>query len=133
MYPLISVIINYDSTRAITTTYADENEYWVKQYSLETYELCWQEKIGGGKNDFMKCKEVEQSPNGDRYVIAYNNDGAFHLRLFDKHAAKNSIERDERIIIKNTVDVNLICGIKKNNTICHNSFHDPYITVTFIS
>ena len=38
MYPIVSMIITYDSTRAVTVTKKDDQEYYVKMYDLETYE-----------------------------------------------------------------------------------------------
>lgn len=37
MYPIVTMGISNDSTVAITVTKKDDNEYWIKQYSLETY------------------------------------------------------------------------------------------------
>jgi hypothetical protein len=37
-YPIVSVIITYDSKRAITVTKKDDREFWVRQYDLETYD-----------------------------------------------------------------------------------------------
>ena len=59
MYPICSVIISYDSTRAITVTKANEREYYVKMYDLESYELTFEEKIGGRPDCYIKIKEVE--------------------------------------------------------------------------
>jgi len=43
MYPLVSVIITYDSSKAITVTKADDRESYVKMYSLTTNELVFEE------------------------------------------------------------------------------------------
>lgn len=43
MYAIVSVVISYDSTRAITTTKKDDREFWVKMYDLETYEVTFEE------------------------------------------------------------------------------------------
>jgi len=84
MYPIVSMIITYDSTRAVTVTKASDREYWVKMYSLETYELCFEEKIGGGEDQYIKLKEVEQNSTGKKYAVVYNDDGKFYLRTFEK-------------------------------------------------
>ena len=47
MYPIISLIITYDSSRAITVTKKNEQEYFVKMYDLETYDQTFEEQIGG--------------------------------------------------------------------------------------
>lgn len=75
MYPICSVIISYDSKHAITVTKKSEKEYYVKMYSLSTFELVFEEKIGGNENDYIKLKEVEQNSKGDKFAIVYFNDG----------------------------------------------------------
>ena len=50
MYPLISMMISYDSTRALTVTKKNDNESIIKMYSLvrdEDYRMCFEEHIGG--------------------------------------------------------------------------------------
>lgn len=47
-YPIVSMIISYDSTRAIAVTKNNDREYYIRMYSLQTYELTFTEKIGGG-------------------------------------------------------------------------------------
>ena len=76
------MIITYDSSRAITVTKANDREYYVKMYSLTTNELTFEEQIGGGATDYIKLKEVEQNSTGNKYAIAYNNDGRFYMRTF---------------------------------------------------
>lgn len=59
MYPINSVMISYDSTRAITVTKRNDREYYVKMYDLESYELTFEEKIGGKPDSYIKLKDVE--------------------------------------------------------------------------
>lgn len=59
MYPLITMAISYDSTRALTVTKKDDSEHWVKMYDLITAELTFEEKIGGEPGQYIKCKELE--------------------------------------------------------------------------
>jgi hypothetical protein len=59
MWPIVNVIINYDSTRAITTTKKDDRTYYIKMYDLESYNMTFEEKIGGGPNNYIKLKEVQ--------------------------------------------------------------------------
>ena len=40
-------------------TKASEREYYVKMYDLETYDLTFEEKIGGKPENYIKLKEVE--------------------------------------------------------------------------
>lgn len=47
MHFIQSINISYDSKFAITVTMKDDKEYWVKMYSLSTFELEFEEKIGG--------------------------------------------------------------------------------------
>lgn len=56
MYPIVSMIITYDSTRAVTVTKKDNWEYFVKMYDLETYDCMFEECF---KGTYIKLKEVE--------------------------------------------------------------------------
>ena len=84
LYPICSIIITYDSTKAITVTKRSDKEYYVKQYDLESYNMTFEEKVGGGDDQYIKLKEVEQSSDGKKYAICYNDDGKFYLRTFAK-------------------------------------------------
>jgi len=59
MYPILTVIITYDSSKAVTVTKKNDREYFVKQYDLETYDMTFEEKIGGNDDCYIKMKEVE--------------------------------------------------------------------------
>jgi hypothetical protein len=39
MYPVVSMIISLDSSRAIAVTKKNDRESWVAMYDIETYEL----------------------------------------------------------------------------------------------
>lgn len=96
MYPICTMIITYDSTKAVTVTKRSDKEYYIKQYDLETYEMTFEEMIGGKDEDYIKLKEVEQNSTGKKYAIVYNNDGLFKMRTFEKVTrTKEEIEADE--------------------------------------
>jgi len=59
MFPILSMLITYDSTRAITVTKEDDRFYYIKMYDLEEYNMTFEECIGGGKDSYIKFKEVE--------------------------------------------------------------------------
>ena len=40
--------------------------------------------IGGGPDQYIKVKEVQQNDKGDKYALAYFDDGKFKLRTFDR-------------------------------------------------
>ena len=82
MYPIINCYVSYNSKSAITVTMKNDREYWVKQYSLETYAITFEEKIGGLPNSYIKLKEVEQNSAGNLFAITYIDDGVFKLRTF---------------------------------------------------
>ena len=125
-YPICSMIITYDSTKAITVTKDNDFEYYVKQYDLETYEETFVEKIGGNILSYIKLKEVEQSSSGKKYAIVYNDDGVFYLRTFFKQTrSAQEIEKDE-LNINDLLDL-------KNDTICNTSFPDPFVTCTYVT
>ena len=58
MYPIVSMLITYDSSRAVTVTKKDDRTYFIKMYGLESYEMTFEEKIGGAPNSYIKLKEV---------------------------------------------------------------------------
>ena len=37
----------------------DDREYWIKQYSLETFIVTFEEKFGGLPTSYIKLREVE--------------------------------------------------------------------------
>lgn len=49
MYPIVTMCISYDSTRAITVTKRDDHESYVRMYDLNSFELVFTEKIGGNE------------------------------------------------------------------------------------
>ena len=59
MYPICECIITYDSTRTIVTMKKNDREYFVKMYCLESYNLTFEERVGGESSDYIKMKEVE--------------------------------------------------------------------------
>jgi hypothetical protein len=59
MYPIVSMLITYDSTRALTVTKKNEQFYYIKMYDLEKYDLTFEECIGGTPKSYIKFKEVE--------------------------------------------------------------------------
>ena len=46
-FPIISMMITYDSSRAITVTKNSEFESIIKMYSLNDYSITFEEHIGG--------------------------------------------------------------------------------------
>jgi hypothetical protein len=99
------MIITYDSSRAITVTKKDDCTFFVKMYDLNTYEMTFEEKIGGNESDYIKTKEVEQNSSGNYYAIVYINDGVFKMRTFGK------VSRDQWEIEENEVNFNEELGL----------------------
>jgi|TARA_B110000285_G_scaffold198467_1_gene230946 hypothetical protein len=58
-YPIIDCIMSYNSKLALTITKKDDREYIVNQYSLETYELTFEEIIGGKEDSYIKMSQIE--------------------------------------------------------------------------
>ena len=126
MYPIVSCIITYDSKSVITVTKRSDRESMVKQYSLETYKMTFEEKIGGKPNDYIKIKEVEQNNTGNKFCICYLNDGVFKLRNFGQD------NRSQEEIDQNEFNIN--DELKINNyTMPNQNFADPYIVQCFIN
>ena len=126
MYPIVSCMITYDSKRAVTVTMKNDREYYVKQYSLETYGLLFEEKIGGNPESYIKLKEVEQNDKGDFHAIAYMDDGNFYIRTFGTET------RSEEEIAADEFFVNEAIGIN-DYTMPIDNFPDPFINICFIN
>jgi len=125
-YPISSVIITFDSSKAVTVTkHNDYDWYRVEMYNLETGEPCFEEQIGGAETDYIKLKEVEQNSRGDHFAIVYNNGGEFRLRDFD------AVSRTPEEIAENELNINKLLGIN-DWTMAIEGFDDPFITCTFI-
>ena len=105
MYPVVSIAISFDSKAAITVTKASEREFWIKMYSLTTYEQIFEEQIGGGPKQYIKCKEIVQNEAGTKYAICFFDDGKFRFRTFTRQT------RSAREIALSEVDVNALVGI----------------------
>jgi len=97
--------ISQDSTRAITVTKAHDWESYVKMYDMETQEITFEEKIGGDKDQYIKCKEVELNSTGKLFAVCYFDDGLFRVRIFGR------ITRSVPEIEETEIKVNEICGI----------------------
>ena len=59
MFPIISCMITYNSKAVVTVSKRNDQEYWVKIYDLVSYELLFEEQIGGNPKNYIKLKEVE--------------------------------------------------------------------------
>ena len=46
-YPIVSCIITYNSKLAITVSKKDDQEMFIKMYNLDTYEMTFEESVGG--------------------------------------------------------------------------------------
>jgi hypothetical protein len=120
------MIITYDSTKAVTVTKKNDREYLLKQYDLETYEMTFEEKIGGGDDQYIKLKEVEMSFSGKKYAVVYNDDGKFYIRSFKKEI------RTQEEINANEVCFNDLLKLD-NHTMCIQTFSDPFINCCFVT
>ena len=123
MYPIVSMIITYDSTRAVTVTKKDDQEYYVKMYDLETYEQTFEECFFG---KYIKVKEVEQNATGNLFAVVFIDDGIFKLRTFGKET------RDFSEI--DLTEINFNQKLRLDNfTMPIDEFYDPFITCCFIT
>ena len=83
-WPIISMMITYDSTRVIAVTKEDDMSYYIRQFCLFQNKLVVSEKFGGTDDSYIKMKDVEQNADGTKYAIAFFDNGFFKLRTFDK-------------------------------------------------
>ena len=126
MYPIVSMIITYDSTRAVTVTCKDDRTYYIKMYDLEKYDMTFEERIGGGPDQYIKLKEVQQNSKGSEFAIVYFDDGKFFLRNFGK------VTRTKEEIAENEVDINKVLGIN-DYTMVNECFPEPYVSCCFVT
>jgi hypothetical protein len=124
-YDIINMIISYDSQRAISVQKKEDNESYIVQYSIQTRQKLFEEKIGGGENDQVKVKEVRQNAEGTKYAVCYYINGEFRMRVFSKE------QRSQDFIEKSEINFNKIFGLD-DFTIPIYEFPDPYITCCFI-
>ena len=125
MYPILSMIITYDSKSAITVTKKDDAFYYIKQYSLEEYNMTFEECIGG-KDSYIKLKEIEQNSAGKEFGIIYNDDGVWFMRTFGKES------RTQRQIDENEININDLIGID-DSTMCNEMFPDPFGNICWVN
>ena len=97
--PVVSMVISQDSTKAISISKESDMMYCISQHDLESYEETFSEHLGGGENDYIKCKEIAQNKEGNLFAVPYNNDGVFKIRIFGKE------NRDEEEINKNDINI----------------------------
>ena len=126
MYPIVACIITYDSRSVLTVTKAGDREYYVKQYSLESYKMTFEEKVGGKPDSYIKAKDVEQHPAGDQFALAYIDDGHFKLRTFGQ------VTRTIEEIEEEELDINKELGLD-NHTMPIQNFSEPFINCTWIN
>ena len=119
------MLITYDSTKALTVTREDDRNYYIKMYDLETYELTFEEKIGGSDESYIKFKEVEQNSKGTEFAALYNDDGVWFLRTFGK------VTRTEKEINKNEMNINEMLDLD-DYTMCNEMFPDPFGTCCWV-
>ena len=98
----------------------DSGDYLLKQYSLESYEMTFEEVVRSQKGDgpYMKLKEIEQNDKGDKYIIAFNDDGYFKVRTFGKDCDPETKFRDQWEIENSEIDVNALLGLN-DHTMCN--------------
>lgn len=67
--------MTYNSKSAITITKKDDRTHVVNQFSLETYDVTFEETYGGEDDSYIKMSEIEQNSDGTKFACAYLNDG----------------------------------------------------------
>jgi hypothetical protein len=117
-------MITYNSKSVVTVTKASDHEYYIKQYSLESYALTFEEKIGGATVNYIKAKDVEQNSNGTKFMIVYYDDGFFKFRNFGETT------RTQQEIEENELDINNELFLN-NYTMPISNFPEPFVTCCF--
>ena len=126
------MIITYDSKKVIAITKKDDAEQYVRQFDLESYDQTFTEMIGGKETSYIKIKEVEQTSDGKKYAVVYNDDGHFYMRTFEQTSKAGGPERTPEEIKDSELDINKLIDCN-NHTMCNQTFPDPFITCTFLT
>jgi len=124
-YPLINCSISYDSKSAITVMKNNDREYWIKQYSLESFVVTMEEMFGGKPDSYIKLREVEQNIAGNIFAVTYLDDGIFKLRTFGKTTREDKEIEENELNINDRLELN-------NHTMPIDNFPDPFISCVFI-
>lgn len=126
--PVVSIMITYDSSRALTVQKKTDREYFVHQYDLtnDKFDCLFSEDFGSVDTYYIKMKDVEQNSTGDIYAACYIDDGHFKLRVFGKE------QRSPEEALRKELDINKELHID-NHTIPIGNFSEPFITCTFIT
>ena len=76
------MIIDYGSTRVIAVIKQSDHMSMIQMYSLSNYKLTFSEKIGDQDdyNRYIKVNEIEQNAAGNKFAVAYFDDGRFNVR-----------------------------------------------------
>jgi hypothetical protein len=51
--------MSYNSKSALTITKKDDREHIIHQFSLESYDMTFEEIIGGKEDSYIKMSEIE--------------------------------------------------------------------------
>lgn len=81
-HPVVSMMISFDSKRAISVQKEEDSISYVAQHDILTGERLFYEKFGGEEDSYVKLQEVVQSPSGKNFAVVYQDNGRFRLRTF---------------------------------------------------
>lgn len=68
--------------------------------------MTFEERIGGQIGDYIKVKEIEQTPDGKKYGVIYNNDGLFILRIFGQEKRMLEEIKESEVCINDLLSLN---------------------------
>lgn len=58
-FPILTCMISYDSKRTVQVQKKGEREYRIQMFDLESYEMTFDEAVGGQETDYIKIKDIE--------------------------------------------------------------------------
>lgn len=88
--------------------------------------MLFSESFGDGHDSYIKLKDVEQNSKGNKFAVAYLDDGKFYLRLLGKE------NRTDEEIKASELDIN--AALKLNDhTMPLDGLPDPFINCTFLT
>lgn len=77
---VISMVVSYDSAYLVAACSSNDESFNIIGYSLGTFQEVFNHEFRG---EFMKVKVIEQNYEGNVFVVAYQDDGKFHVSFLE--------------------------------------------------
>ena len=96
---VVDVILSTDATRAIAMLKESDEKYVISQFDINTNQILMSIELEG---EYIKASIIEQNKKGDKFLVAYMDNGIFHLLAFDYDSLIEDFNINEHFGIDNT-------------------------------